>query len=61
MYGSSFVPALFADWAGHLVEAAGIAPGEAVLDGLRHRDRGPHGRRLMGDAAAVGLDVNEAC
>src|SRR4030095_15057403 len=27
-----FVPAIFADWAPHLVEAAGVAPGQAVLD-----------------------------
>ena len=32
VYEASFVPALFADWAPHLVEAAGVAPGQAVLD-----------------------------
>ena len=32
VYESRFVPALFADWAPHLVEAAGVAPGQAVLD-----------------------------
>ena len=31
-YESTFVPALFADWAGRIVEAAGVAPGESVLD-----------------------------
>src|SRR4029453_17291179 len=30
-YEARFVPALFADWAPHLVEAAGVAPGQAVL------------------------------
>src|SRR5262245_42171502 len=31
-YESKFVPALFAEWAPHLVNAAGVAPGQAVLD-----------------------------
>ena len=30
VYEASFVPALFAEWAPHLVEAAGVAPGQAV-------------------------------
>ena len=32
VYESQFVPALFAEWAPHLVEAGGVAPGQAVLD-----------------------------
>jgi ubiquinone/menaquinone biosynthesis C-methylase UbiE len=32
VYESQFVPALFAEWAPHLVTAAGVAPGQAVLD-----------------------------
>ncbi len=32
VYESKFVPAFFAEWAPHLVDFAGIAPGQAVLD-----------------------------
>jgi ubiquinone/menaquinone biosynthesis C-methylase UbiE len=32
VYESQFVPALFAEWAPHLVTAGGVAPGQAVLD-----------------------------
>ena len=32
MYESRFVPAIFADWAPHLVDAAGVAAGATVLD-----------------------------
>ena len=31
-YEARFVPALFAEWAGHLADAAGIGPGRSVLD-----------------------------
>ena len=30
-YEARFVPAIFGEWAPHLVEAAGVAPGQAVL------------------------------
>jgi hypothetical protein len=32
IYESKFVPAIFGEWAPHLVEAAGVGPGQAVLD-----------------------------
>jgi SAM-dependent methyltransferase len=62
MYEATFVPAIFADWAPPLVEAAGIQPGQAVLDvacgtGIVARTAAawvrPTGR-------VVGLDLNEA-
>jgi SAM-dependent methyltransferase len=62
LYESTFVPALFGDWARRLVTAADPAPGASVLDvacgtGVVARaaaDRvGPGG-------AVVGLDANEA-
>ena len=31
-YEAKFVPALFAEWAPRLVDLAGVAPGQAVLD-----------------------------
>jgi ubiquinone/menaquinone biosynthesis C-methylase UbiE len=61
-YESKFVPALFAEWAPHLVHIAGVAPGQTVLDvacgtGIVARTSadllGGHGR-------VVGLDLNEA-
>ena len=62
MYEAQLVPALFAEWAPRLVDLAGVAPGQAVLDvacgtGIVARtvagvQRG-HGR-------VVGLDLNEA-
>ena len=62
MYEAQFVPALFAEWAPRLVDLAGVAPGQAILDvacgtGIVARtvadvQRG-HGR-------VVGLDLNEA-
>jgi SAM-dependent methyltransferase len=61
VYESSFVPALFAEWAAHLVEAAGIVPGQAVLDvacgtGIVARTAADR----MGDRGrVVGLDVNQ--
>jgi ubiquinone/menaquinone biosynthesis C-methylase UbiE len=61
-YEERFVPALFADWADALVEAAGIVPGHAVLDvacgtGVVARAAA---RRLRGAGRVVGVDVNEA-
>jgi SAM-dependent methyltransferase len=61
VYESRFVPALFAEWAGHLVEAAGIAPGQAVLDvacgtGIVARTAAD---RMGGQGRVAGLDVNE--
>jgi SAM-dependent methyltransferase len=60
-YEASFVPALFADWAPHLVEAAGVAPGQAVLDvacgtGVVARTAAD---RLGGRGRVVGLDLNQ--
>jgi ubiquinone/menaquinone biosynthesis C-methylase UbiE len=62
IYESKFVPALFAEWAPHLVDFAGIRPGQAVLDvacgtGIVARtvaDRLGDGGRI------VGLDLNPA-
>jgi SAM-dependent methyltransferase len=61
VYESSFVPALFAEWAGHLVEAAGVAPGQAVLDvacgtGIVARTAAD---RMGGQGRVAGLDSNE--
>ena len=61
VYESQFVPALFAEWAPHLVEAAGVAPGQAVLDvacgtGVVARTAAD---RMGGQGRVVGLDLNE--
>jgi SAM-dependent methyltransferase len=61
VYESSFVPALFAEWARHLVEVAGIAPGQAVLDvacgtGIVARTAAD---RMGGQGRVAGLDANE--
>jgi SAM-dependent methyltransferase len=61
VYESSFVPALFAEWAPHLVEAAGVAAGQAVLDvacgtGVVARTAAD---RMGGHGRVVGLDINE--
>jgi ubiquinone/menaquinone biosynthesis C-methylase UbiE len=61
-YEARFVPALFAEWAPHLVELAGIAPGQAVLDvacgtGIVARTAAD---TLKGAGRVVGLDLNEA-
>jgi SAM-dependent methyltransferase len=61
VYEASFVPALFAEWAAQLVEAAGIAPGQAVLDvacgtGIVARTAAD---RMGGRGRVVGLDVNQ--
>jgi ubiquinone/menaquinone biosynthesis C-methylase UbiE len=62
LYESQFVPALFAEWAPHLTELAGIAPGQAVLDvacgtGIVARTVAAVQR---GKGRVVGLDLNEA-
>jgi ubiquinone/menaquinone biosynthesis C-methylase UbiE len=62
MYEAKFVPALFAEWAPHLVSLAGIAPGQSVLDvacgtGIVARTVSD----LTGARSkVVGLDLNEA-
>lgn len=60
-YEATFVPALFADWADHVVDAAGVRPGLAVLDvacgtGAVTRIAA---ERLGGSGRIVGLDLNE--
>jgi ubiquinone/menaquinone biosynthesis C-methylase UbiE len=62
IYESKFVPALFAEWAPHLVDFAGIRPGQAVLDvacgtGIVARTVAD---RLRGACRVVGLDLNPA-
>ena len=62
MYESQFVPALFAEWAPRLIELAGVAPGQAVLDvacgtGIVARTVADVQR---GQGRVVGLDLNEA-
>jgi SAM-dependent methyltransferase len=60
-YEAKFVPALFGEWAPHLVEAAGVAPGQAVLDvacgtGVVAREAAD---RMGGRGRVVGFDLNE--
>ncbi|HEY7141973.1 MAG TPA: methyltransferase domain-containing protein [Methylomirabilota bacterium] len=62
LYESKFVPALFAEWAPHLVEIAGVGPGQAVLDvacgtGIVARTAAD---RLAGAGRVVGVDLNQA-
>jgi ubiquinone/menaquinone biosynthesis C-methylase UbiE len=62
MYESTFVPAIFAEWAPLLVDLAGVAPGQAVLDvacgtGIVARTAAT---RLGGAGVVVGLDLNDA-
>jgi SAM-dependent methyltransferase len=61
LYEARFVPAIFAEWAPHLVEAAGVLPGQAVLDvacgtGVVARTAAD---RMAGRGRVVGLDINE--
>ena len=61
-YEANFVPALFGEWATHLVDAAGAAPGQDVLDvacgtGIVAREVAD---RVAGRGRVVGLDLNEA-
>lgn len=60
-YEAKFVPALFGEWAPHLVDATGVAPGQAVLDvacgtGVVAREVAD---RIGGRGRVVGLDLNE--
>ncbi len=60
VYEARFVPALFARWAPHLVRAAGVRPGQSVLDvacgtGAVAREAADV---LQGRGRVVGLDVN---
>ena len=60
-YEARFVPAIFAEWAPHLVEAAGVAPGQAVLDvacgtGVVARTAAD---RMGGRGRVAGADLNE--
>lgn len=68
-YESTFVPALFAAWARHLVDTVGVAPGERVLDvacgtgAVARAAAGPAGSAgsFAGPAGSVvGVDLNEA-
>lgn len=62
VYESRFVPAIFAEWAPRLLDRAGVAPGQSVLDvacgtGIVARTAAP----LVGpDGKVVGVDLNEA-
>jgi ubiquinone/menaquinone biosynthesis C-methylase UbiE len=60
-YESRFVPAIFAEWAPLLVDAAGVQPGQKVLDvacgtGIVARAVAD---RLGGSGTVVGVDLNE--
>jgi SAM-dependent methyltransferase len=61
VYEARFVPAIFGEWASHLVEAAGVVGGQAVLDvacgtGVVARTAAD---RMGGEGRVVGLDLNE--
>ena len=61
VYEAKFVPALFGKWAPHLVEAAGVAAGQTVVDvacgtGVVARLVAD---RLQGRGRVVGVDLNE--
>jgi ubiquinone/menaquinone biosynthesis C-methylase UbiE len=62
VYESRFVPALFAEWAPPLLDLAGVAPGQRVLDvacgtGIVARTAAD---RMRGTGTVVGVDLNEA-
>ncbi|MBB3085388.1 methyltransferase domain-containing protein [Geodermatophilus sabuli] len=62
LYEARFVPAIFAEWAPLLADAAGVRPGQAVLDvacgtGIVARTVAD---RLGGTGRVVGVDLNEA-
>lgn len=61
-YEDAFVPAFFAQWAPRLCEAAGVGPGQRVLDvacgtGIVTRTAA---ERVAPGGRAVGIDLNEA-
>jgi len=61
-YEANFVPALFADWAGPLVDLADVRPGQSVLDvacgtGIVARAAAD---RLAGSGSVTGTDLNES-
>jgi len=61
VYESRFVPAIFAQWASPLVDAAGVGPGHHVLDvgcgtGILARTAAD---RVAPSGRVVGLDLNE--
>jgi SAM-dependent methyltransferase len=61
-YESRFVPALFAEWAPHLLDAAGVGAGQRLLDvacgtGIVARTAAD---RRHGAAGIAGVDLNEA-
>lgn len=61
-YEATFVPLLFADWVPHLLDAAGVAAGQRILDvacgtGVVAREAAD---RLGEKGTVVGLDLNEA-
>jgi ubiquinone/menaquinone biosynthesis C-methylase UbiE len=62
LYEEKFVPALFAQWASLIVDAAGVRPGQSVLDvacgtGVAARAAAD---RLRENGKVVGLDLNES-
>jgi ubiquinone/menaquinone biosynthesis C-methylase UbiE len=61
-YEATFVPAFFAQWAPHLLDAAGVGPGHRVLDvacGTGIVARGAFDR-VGPSGTVVGVDANEA-
>ena len=62
IYESKFVPALFADWAPHVVEMGDVAAGQSVLDvacgtGIVARAAA---ERVGSSGRVVGVDLNES-
>jgi SAM-dependent methyltransferase len=62
MYEAKFVPALFADWAPHVVEMGDVSAGHTVLDaacgtGIVARTAA---QRVGPDGRVVGVDLNQA-
>ena len=60
MYEHEFVPAIFAQWAGPLLDAAEVGPGQRVLDvacgtGILARTAAD---RVRPDGTVVGVDIN---
>lgn len=60
VYEAKFVPALFGEWAPHLIDAAGVRSGHVVLDiacgtGVVAREAAD---RTGGEGRVVGLDLN---